>query len=103
MSLACNSGGTGAVFWSAILNLKVSGRKVEGLTSEITQGEGSARAKRLPENSFHKTLWLNAYKKKKMKGKVLYKEPSTSSAPAKRQACIEYHAHLRKGTSISLP
>ena len=52
MSLACNSGGTGAVFWSAILNLKVSGRKAEGLTSEITQGEGSARAKRLPEKPF---------------------------------------------------
>ena len=103
MSLACDSGGTGAVFWSAILNLKVSGRKAEGLTSEITQGEGSARTKRLPENSFHKMLWLNAYKRKKMKDRSLYKEPFIPSVPAKRQACTEYHAHLRKGASISLP
>ena len=44
----------------------------------LHKGEKSAKTKRLPTNSFLRTLWLNAYKRKKMKGKVLYKEPSNT-------------------------
>ena len=75
MSLTCNSGGIGTILWSAILKLKVLGRRAEGLTSEITQGEGSARANRLPKKKpSHGTLWLNECKRKKMKGRTLNKE-----------------------------
>ena len=47
-------------------------------------------------------LWLNAYKRKKMKDRALYKEPFIPSAPMKRQACTEYQAHLRRDASISV-
>ena len=56
-----------------------------------------------PKNSFHKTLWLNAYERKKMKDRALYKDPFMPFVPTKRQACTEYHAHLRRGASILVP